>query len=212
LKEWAKLHNIPLETLRGRLLTMPPEDALSRPVAAQFRPVKPFAPKPAVAPPLKRRSDSRAYVRWADGGGEHQKLFGRWGTDESIRRYEAWAEQFVAGVRARRADPGRPVAVEELAAAFAESDRYARYSKGERANYALALRELLARNEAEPVTAFDPLALDALQHALARKWMRKSVNRAAWRVVSIFGWGVTRGLVPEPHHRALALVPGLRRG
>jgi integrase len=210
--QWATLKRIPLTTLRSRLATLPAEEALTRPVAAKFRPQQRPAPPPVVAPPLKRDARGYARVRYTVLGEHHTHTFGRHGTPESVRRYEAWAEACMAGGKVLRGDPGRPVSVAELADAFTGSDRYARYSRGERANYALAIRELCARHAAEPVTAFDPLALEQLQYALARRWVRASVNRAAWRVVSIFGWGVTRGMVPEPHHRALALVPGLRRG
>jgi len=45
-----------------------------------------------------------------------------------------------------------------------------------------------------------------------RPWSRKVINRMVGRLRHVFGWGVTRRLVPASVYQELRLLPGLRKG
>jgi len=64
-----------------------------------------------------------------------------------------------------------------------------------------ALREMMIRPRTDPATG-----------AIEAPWCRKHANRQVGRIKHIFGWAVTKGLVPVTVHQTLLLLPGLRIG
>ena len=60
---------------------------------------------------------------------------------------------------------------------------------------------------------FGPLALQAIQHRLAESGRsRRYVNDLVDGIKRVFRWAVSQELLPETVYRALASVPGLRKG
>ncbi|MFC1597687.1 tyrosine-type recombinase/integrase, partial [Planctomycetota bacterium] len=76
-----------------------------------------------------------------------------------------------------------------------------------------ALRVLKATHGRVAVADFGPLALQAIQHRLIGQGKsRRYVNHLTSAICRVFRWGVTQEIVLETVYRALAAVPGLRRG
>ncbi len=64
-----------------------------------------------------------------------------------------------------------------------------------------------------PVTEFTPLKLKAIQQRFIDEGhSRTYINDNIGRIKRIFKWGVHAELIPETTYRALATMPGLRRG
>lgn len=76
-----------------------------------------------------------------------------------------------------------------------------------------ALRVLRQSYSQQPVGQFGPLALMAVQGRLVEEGLsRPYVNCLVQTIRRMFKGGVAQEMVPEPVYRALACVPGLRKG
>ena len=65
-----------------------------------------------------------------------------------------------------------------------------------------------------PADSFTPKSLKKVQEAmiLSQRFSRGTINNYTRKIVGIFAWGVTEGLVQETTHRALKLVRQLKKG
>ncbi|MBU4270377.1 MAG: site-specific integrase [Planctomycetes bacterium] len=77
----------------------------------------------------------------------------------------------------------------------------------------LALRPVRSLYSTTLVTAFGPLALQAIQGQLAdRHLARKTINSTTSTIKRMFKWAVSRELIPPHVYQALATVEGLKMG
>jgi hypothetical protein len=105
----------------------------------------------------------------------------------------------------------------ELAAAYLDfaEGYYRKHGQITRSidNVKRAIRAVTDPYGREPVAAFSPLCLLAIQHKLASAACTRSyVNKMVGTINRMFKWGVSRELVPPQVHTALATVEGLRMG
>lgn len=145
---------------------------------------------------------------------------GRWGTKTALSEYDRHVSEWLArGRRPLSTDPdlAREVTLVELIAAYKRfAEGYYR-KNGRVTNEVMAIlaaaklvKQLYGR---EPVSAFGPLKLQAVQQAMIRAgWSRKHINKQVGRIVRMFAWGVSREMVPAGIAQALREVPGLHVG
>lgn len=182
-------------------------------------------PRPAVPAYRHHKSTDRAYVL-VDG---RFTYLGRYNTAESRERYarlirtlETAGPAAVQPPAAAEGPAAGPVTVAQVAAAFwGHAKRTYDYDPvhdgrrppGKIGNYHDALRPLLKLYGSTPAAEFGPLALQAVQaEMVAMGWCRNVVNRHTSRVRAVFGWAVSRELLPGEVDHRLRAVKGIRRG
>lgn len=90
---------------------------------------------------------------------------------------------------------------------------YGAGQRGEFANMLIATKPLSELYSRIPIREFGPLQLKAVREQfIARGNVRTYINNNVRRIVRVFRWGVTEGMVGPDVPQALAMVPGLRRG
>jgi site-specific recombinase XerC len=202
IEEWADLLRIPANTIRSRIDKQgwPISRALSVPVDGRFskRAKKRPVGSPRPCPELKRHAvRGSAYATWWAGGKQHYRYFGAWGSPESIRDYQRFAAEWIAGYTVPESPLGAGLLVAEVAAKFmpwAESH----YVKNGRATshvhrFRSALRGLIKGHGERLANQFSPDDLRALVASwVAAGLSRRTVNEYQWRVVFVFSWAVTR--------------------
>jgi len=169
-------------------------------------------------PKYRQHPNGQAYVQ-VDG---RRIYLGRYGSGESMRRYQRLKGQLAADVPADRAAAldkqalGRLQVVQLCAAYWEFATRYYRKAGKpsghlHRVKAALAvLRRLYGKTYADE---FGPLALQDLQAQLVKAGKARTyVNDLVDQARRVFRWGTANELVPVAVHQALATVPGLRRG
>jgi integrase len=105
--------------------------------------------------------------------------------------------------------------VVELLAAYVQHARkyYGPAARGEFANMKRAIKPLKDLYGRRPAAEFGPLELMAVRQTfIAAGGSRTYVNATVRRVIRIFRWVVSEGLIPPAVPQALAMVPGLRKG
>jgi len=142
---------------------------------------------------------------------------GRYGTKASKDKYDRLIGEWLARKRVPAPDPSGDLTITELAIRywrFAESYyRKNGQSTGVTPGIKVALRSL--RNAYGPTRAadFGPLALQAVQQRMVDAGLsRPYINENIARIKRMFRWAVSQELVPESVYRALAAVPGLKKG
>jgi integrase len=185
------------------------------------------------------KQSGQAVVTLPDGlGGRRDVLLGKYGTPESRAEYaRVLAEWEAAGRRlARPAGAAADLTVNELILRFwPHAEQHYRYPDGTPTNelndFRLSLRPLRQLYGHTPAKDFGPLALKAVQQALAdgswlteeekkdrakRGWpvgcCRGVVNQRVGRIRRLFRWGVENELVPPSVLQGLQAVRGLLKG
>jgi integrase len=151
---------------------------------------------------------------------------GEWGSDEADAAYRRLLGEWAVAEPGAAPRPAGACNVDRLLAAFM---RHARrhYVKGgkptaELACFRSAVRVVSGLYGPTPAADFGPPQLRAVREAFLKErdsrkgrggkpWSRPYVNEQVARVVRIWSWGVTEGLVPEACVRALERLPGLRK-
>ncbi len=141
---------------------------------------------------------------------------GKWNTKASRTEYDRLIGEWLAAGRCHPR-PEKGLTVAELALAYWRFARgyYVRDGRPtetlERIKVALrCLRASYAHTLAED---FGPLAFQAIQQTLAGSGRsRPYCNNLMQTIRRVFKWAVSQELLPESVYRALATVPGLRKG
>ncbi|MFH1918784.1 MAG: hypothetical protein ABIP48_02710 [Planctomycetota bacterium] len=154
-----------------------------------------------------------------------QRIYlGKYGSDESRRKYDQIIGQFLAersaGQEARfspRPSKAQPITIAELCLAYWQhAERY--YVKdGEQTDHVgvvkRALHFLNALYADEPATEFGPVKLQRLQQDLIRrKLSRVYINGLSGIIKRMFRWAASQEMLPGSVYQDLATVPGLRKG
>lgn len=144
---------------------------------------------------------------------------GRHSTPASVAAYDRTIAEWLARGRIpRRDEPTQCVTIGDILDAFTAHARiYYRHPDGtpsdEFKSYGLAIRPLRTLFAALPAAQFGPLALKQVrENMIGRGWSRKVINRQIGRLRSLFGWAVSRELIPAGIHQALATLEPLRAG
>jgi integrase len=202
IEQWANLSRIPANTIRsrldkqgwdvGRALTVPVDGRFS--LRAKKRPKG--TPKPC--PALKRHATrGSAYATWWANGRQQYRYFGAWGSPESIRDYQTFAAEWIAGYTTTTTPDGVGLLVSELAKKFmvwAESHYVKNGTPTSHVHrFRSALRVLGRLYGDRLANSFTPDDLRSFVAALVASGLsRKTVNEYQWRSVFVFGWAVTR--------------------
>lgn len=170
--------------------------------------------RPVRIPKYRRHKSGQAFVQVK---GERFYI-GKHGTEESIERYNRFVAELTASPTPESVTPNscvvRGALVVELCAAYLRwALEYYGETSGSMDRVKVSLRVLRETHSPVPVTEFGPLALQSIQQRLeAQEHSRRYVNHLTSAICRVFKWGVTQEMVPEHIYRALATVPGLRRG
>ena len=152
--------------------------------------------------------------------GKHIWL-GKYGSDESMERYNRLVAELVASPATKALRSTEPsttsITITELCAAYWRhaQDWYVKDGKPTKQlpHVKQQLRILRDLYGSVPVDQFGPLALQAIQaHLVARGLSRVGVNARVGGIKRAFKWGVSQELVPPSVYHALACVAGLRKG
>lgn len=220
LKEWAARTGIGVETIRSRLdhQGWTAERALGVPADQRFAGtggVSAGGPRPC--PRVKRhKSSGRAYVAWEERGKQHFRYFGKWGTKDAHAGYRRFAMEWASGATAP-VKKGERVHVAELIEGYMKHVE-AFYVKNGRPTSEVSVQRtacsvLAALYATTPADEFGPACFRACQQAMVEKgWVRKSVNRAVWRIIRCFRWGGGQELVHPDVHARLKAVDHLKAG
>lgn len=135
---------------------------------------------------------------------------------ESRAEYDRLVAQWLAAGR-RLTTPESDLAINELLLAYLEFAEGYYVKRGEPTSEVTCLkysiRPLRKLYGATPARDFGPLQLKAVRQAYVdHGYCRSEVNKHVGRVVRIFKWGVSEGMVPPSVHHGLQAVSGLRRG
>ncbi len=173
-------------------------------------------------PSLRRHKPSQLGVVTLNG---HDHYLGHWPENQKmapagvLEAYDAIVAEWLANGRhsAHLAPP--PMSVAELILQFWEryATVYYRHLDGsptsEQDNFKLSLRPLRKLFGKIPAAEFSPLKLKAVRQSLIDAGVSRGViNQRVGRVKRLFKWGVAEELVPEPVHRGLLAVEGLKAG
>lgn len=171
-------------------------------------------------PQLRKNGDGRAFsvVPRSDGT---RVYFGRYGTDEAEKRYQAWLSDVLAELATGEPEPqkSRSVTVAELAVKYLDWS-VQNHSSGEYRNNCETIERLLApRCGLSRARDFGPndlrkfqLSLAAEQVGDAPRFARSTVNNHVKRVRRFFRWCQSRELVPPGTVQELETVEVLKRG
>jgi len=147
-----------------------------------------------------------------------QIYLGRYGSPESREKYGRLIAEHAARGAASASTPTREnLLVVELAAAYWQfAEGYYR-KDGKPTDHLFCVRRALSLLRqlygTTPAVAFGPLALRAIQGSLIDTGRaRVYINTLCGVIKRTFKWGVSQELVPETTYRALATLPGLKRG
>lgn len=219
LNEWAEETGIPANTIRDRIDSRgwSVGDALSRPVAAKFRPGQRRAPgERPQCPPMRQHSSGQARVRWTVAGMEQTRYLGAWGSPEAAAAYARFAAEWAAAGGVVES-LGQGIHVGDLAAqwlAWGERE-YVKDGRPTSEQHCCrsAARPLVELYGDTPADEFGPIQLKAVRAAMIeRGWVRGSINLHCSRIVRMFRWGVSEGLIRAEVWQSLKAVPWLRAG
>jgi integrase len=178
-------------------------------------------PAPVVPPYRHHKARDLAYTLVAG-----RKIYlGRYGSPESKSKHarivrEAATGQPVGRTDRPAVDPEAVTVAGVLAAFWAHAKTTKTFDpaeegkrpNGELGNYFDVIKVVMDMYAGTPALQFGPNALRLVQEEMiARGWCRNVVNRQTCRITHMFGVAVSLELIPETHHRALLLVPGVRR-
>ena len=107
------------------------------------------------------------------------------------------------------------ITVIELIVSYLEYAKtyYGSGKRGEYANMLHVLRPVRDSLRKAPSSEFGPLQLKAVREKfVAAGNSRKYINQQVQRIVRVFRWAVSEGLIRPEVPQALAMVPGLRKG
>lgn len=191
-------------------------------------------------PPYPSRAHSSGQARIKVAG--RTLYLGVFGSAESWTRYRQllgeWQTARSSGMPGPEVDRAAAAnLVRDLAALYVTHAEtiYRRATDGkpgsELRDLRLSLAPLLAMHGSTPVSEFGPLALKAVQMAMATgTWLsddqraarvkagasltvcRKTTNQRIKRIKKMFKWGVSEELIPESVYHRLVTVEGLKRG
>jgi integrase len=145
---------------------------------------------------------------------------GRFGSPESRAEHDRLIGEWISNGRclpAPASEAGSDLTVNELLVAylaFADS-YYVKHGKptSEPASIRESIRPLRQLYGDAPARDFEPLQLKAVRQAMIdADNCRNVVNKRAGRIVRIFKWAVSEGMIPPSVHHGLQAVSGLRRG
>lgn len=155
----------------------------------------------------------RAFVE-LDG---QRTYLGRYGSPESIQRYDQLVAEWLVSGRRRAAEPADLTVVELCARFLKHAKRHYRRADGTPTstifNYKSVIPHLTAIYGRVPVTEFGPLSLKAVrQRLIDAGWRRSVINQAMCFIRGIFRWAASAEIVPIAVHEALRAVEPLRWG
>lgn len=226
IREWSKLHGVPVETIRSRidLFGWTERDAVVVPVDRRFSsgdagriPAKQARPVPR----LKHHADGRAYCKWSVSGRVYFRTFGLHGSDEANEAYRRFCVDWVAGA-VTLVDGGSATTVAVLVAEFLKHCATYYVKHGKRTSEYYSCRSavsFLARCAGTKKTA--DLTTDDLRTILRLMEESLALNTCQAyhnRILMCLSWGVShRGssgqpLVPVIVLHNLREVPALESG
>ena len=155
----------------------------------------------------------RAFVE-LDG---QRTYLGRYGSPESIQRYDQLVAEWLVSGRRRAAEPADLTVVELCARFLKHAKRHYRRADGTPTstifNYESVIPHLTALYGRMSVVEFGPLSLKAVRQKLIDAgWRRSVINQAMCFIRGIFRWAAAAEIVPIAVHEALRAVEALRRG
>ncbi len=160
----------------------------------------------------KHRASHQAIVEI--NGRRH--YLGPWQSKASRIEYDRLITEWLSS--GRSATFGRPehvITITELIVAYLEYARgyYGDKPRSEFTNMRDALRPVRRLYGHQPAREFGPLQLKAVrEQILATGNARTHINTKIGKIIRVFRWGVSEGLLRTDVPQALAMVPGLRRG
>lgn len=173
-------------------------------------------------PAYRRRSGTHyAQVSLTDSQTVARKNYylGRWGSPESKERYYALLAEWEAG--GRRLPESSPrtkgTAIAALLAAYLQ-DMSTKYSASYLGELRMDARIIVRHAGRLDADEFGPNELRSIRHTTTypdtgrRAWTRQGANRFGRRVIAIWKWGVSRGLVRAETYAALNTLEPLRMG
>jgi integrase len=159
------------------------------------------------------KNGGRQYGAVTINGRTH--YLGRFNTPESLQLYHRLiAEYLASGKSPAFGLPVEAFTVETLVMIYLEFARsYYGEGRGEFPNMEAAVKPLMGLYSGMVVTDFGPQQLKAVRQAFIDAGNSRSyINARVKRIVRVFRWGVSEGLLPSTVADSLAMVPGLRRG
>jgi integrase len=138
------------------------------------------------------------------------------GTKASRLEYDRLITEWLASGRSPLFGvPEQQLSIAEMLVAYLSYARkyYGDSPKSEYVQMLRTVRPLRRLYGREPARTFDGLKLKAVrQHYIDAGNCRLYVNTSVKRLVRVFRWAASEGLIPPDVPAVLALVPGLRRG
>lgn len=167
-------------------------------------------PRPRVWPPKVRSHRGRDRAWWMGRWYE----MGRTGSPEARAAYQRFLAECEPDLPPPLPAAHRPkLLVADLTRAFLAHLGTLRRARQTVERYERALGAVGELYGLEPVAAFGPLALAAVQRSLAERGLtRRYVSHLIACVRKCWSWGVARQMIPVELHTALGTVGGLERG
>ncbi len=160
----------------------------------------------------KHRASQQAIVEI--NGRRH--YLGPWHSKASRIEYDRLITEWLSSGRSPTyGKPEHVITITELAVAYLEYAKgyYGDNARSEFTNMRDALRPVRRLYGQQPAREFGPLQLKAAREQLiATGNSRTHINTKIGKIIRVFRWGVSEGLLPPDVPQALAMVPGLRRG
>ena len=137
------------------------------------------------------------------------------GSPESKIAYSRFVADLQANPAVANPSVKKDVTVQELSAAFLDHAK-ANFDRTEYGHYRILILDFLSAlfGDNTAVDSFKPRCLKLVREEMIKshRFCRKIVNRYAFRIISIFAWGVENDLVQETTWRALKAVKALQEG
>lgn len=138
------------------------------------------------------------------------------GTKASKFRYDALVSEWLATGRSPTfGTPDKHLTIAELLAGYLchAKSYYGDGQRGEFANMKHAVRPVKELYAKTPAANFGPQQFKAVrQQFIKAGHSRSGINRLTQRIVRVFRWAASEGMISPLIPQSLAMVPGLRRG
>lgn len=164
---------------------------------------------------MKQHSSGQARVRWTAAGVSHERYLGSWGSPEAAAAYARFAAEWAAAGGSVEAKT--EITVARLAELWLEWGEREYVKNGKPTSEQHCCRSAIRPvNELYGDTLageFGPIQLKAVRGEMVKRgWVRGSINLHCSRIVRMFRWGVSEGLVRPEVWQSLKAVSWLRAG
>ncbi len=142
---------------------------------------------------------------------------GKYGSPDSTREYRRLLVEWEARGRRLDAEPSDMTIIELIDRFFDHVESYYRKPSGqptsEVENFRVALRAIKEHYGETEAAEFSPARLKTVRAGMVeRDWARTTVNKAIWRIKSMFRWAVENELLDESVYGRLSVVRPLQAG